>query len=573
MKRSQPRTVYELIAQSAQKKPNAIAVHFIRNESDLNDSYLLSYEDLLSQLNRSVDMMRKLTGKRRPVVSLLLPNIPEAQVLLWAAETAGIANPLNPLLDTNALFELMTKAETDIVFALGPEHEGGIWEKAVNVSNRLSNCTTCISVLSPSEPLNYESELFKYEDVSLTGNDAPSPEDIAAYFHTGGTTGTPKLARQTQTNQVTAALSVIQSMKLSPKDVVINGLPIFHVAGAIINSLSIFAAGAKLVIPTIAGYRNAEVIRQHWNIIQALNVTISSGIPTSMSSMLDVPLDRADIGSLRFLLTGGAPVPSRLHDLANERVGKNLYQAYGMTECSGVIALPNIEKPPVEGSAGEVPDSVDVRFDSGEICVRSSMVFPGYLGSDSTLTQDGWLKTGDIGYCDEAGNLFVTGRVKDLIIRSGHNIDPALIEACLQKHPSVAIAAAIGMPDEYAGELPVAYVQLSPGADTSAEELLEFARRNIAERPACPKRIIVLEELPVTTVGKIFKPKLRERITEQLLEETLAPMFGAQDITVKHNEKGQLVVDLWRVPDAKADWCRDKFSRLNLLVNLHTGSR
>ncbi|MDD0841452.1 AMP-binding protein [Pseudomonas sp. Gutcm_11s] len=562
-----PQTVYELLVAATQQAPQALALAFIDDLDEVALSYRLSHEQLLSKIHKTVQMMRKLTGKSRPVVSLLLPNIPQAQTLLWAAETAGVANPLNPLLNEEALLQLMSKAQTDIVFALGPLHGSELWDKAVSVASRLPNRPLCVSVFSPAGAMHYDSEVNRYKDVPLVGEDAPTPKDIAAYFHTGGTTGTPKLACHTHENQTTAAMAVIRSMQLTGADIAINGLPIFHVAGAIVNSLAVLGAGGQLVLPTVSGFRNPEVIRQHWRLIQTLRVTISSGIPTSMASMLDAPLEGADISSLRFLLTGGAPVPLKLHELALEKLDRQLYQAYGMTESSGVIALPNLAIPAVWGSVGHVSSPVEVSIESGQICVRSPMVFPGYLGLDSPVTPDGWLKTGDLGHLDEAGNLFITGRAKDLIIRSGHNIDPALIEGCLEEHPAVSMAAAVGMPDEYAGELPVVFVQLREGMSVSRDDLQAYAMEHIAERPACPKKIIILDALPVTAVGKVFKPKLREIATDLLLEELLVPRLGRIGIESRHTENGQLVVKLWRVPQSEALWCSEQVRRINLVVD------
>lgn len=567
MSQKPPQTVYELLLAAATVAPQATALRFIEDLDEVGRSYRQSYGELLSKLLKSVEMMRVLSGKSRPVVSLLLPNIPQAQTLLWAAETAGIANPLNPLLNEEALFQLMSKAQTDLVFALGPMsmQSNEVWTKAIRVASRLENKPLCLSVFSPGGEIHYDTEVDRYLDRPLTGNSAPKPWDIAAYYHTGGTTGTPKLACHTHANQTSAALSVMKSLQLSESDIAINGMPIFHVAGAIVSSLAILGSGGQLVLPTVAGFRNPEVIRRHWRLVQYLGVTISSGIPTSMAAMLDAPLEGADLRTLRFLLTGGAPVPIKLHELAQEKFGRQLYQAYGMTECAGVIALPNLDKPAVWGSAGHITNPVAAKIEeSGEIFIRSPMVFPGYLGEAAPVTTEGWLKTGDLGFLDEDGNLFITGRAKDLIIRSGHNIDPAMIESCLEQHPAVSMAAAVGMPDEYAGELPVVYVQLRAGAKVSHEALLEFAMAHIAERPACPKKVIVLESLPITAVGKVFKPKLREDITDLLLQELLAQRIDQAGIKSRHKDNGRLVVRLWNIPADEEKWACNQLQRLNI---------
>ncbi|WP_043310487.1 AMP-binding protein [Pseudomonas sp. ML96] len=566
MRKSSPQTTYELLSAAARRAPQAIAIRFIDDLHNIGASSVQTFEQLMHCLHKSIDMMRSLSGKEKPVVSLLLPNIPQAQVILWSAEAAGIANPLNPLLNEEALFQLMSRAETDLIFSVGPMSGSDVWEKTQRVSARLPNRPLCISVNTRGGELHYDADVLSYSDLPPTEGSLPVPHDSAAYYHTGGTTGTPKLACHTHANQTAAALAVIESLQITGGDIVINGLPIFHVAGAIVNSLAILGAGGQLVLPTMAGFRNPAVIQSHWRLIDELDVTISSGIPTSMASMLDAPLGMADISTLRFLLTGGAPVPYRLHELAQEKVGRQLYQAYGMTESSGVIALPRLDRAPVWGSVGHVVAPVEARIEGGEIYVRSPMVFPGYLGANSPLTPDGWLRTGDLGHLDEEGNLFITGRAKDLIIRSGHNIDPALIEGCLEQHPAVSMAAAVGMPDEYAGELPVVFVQLRVGAAVSGEDLQDYAMTHIAERPACPKRVVILDALPVTAVGKVFKPKLREEVTETLLSELLMRQCERIGIKASHTTSGQLVVQLWDVPAGEEEWCRDQVQRLNLHV-------
>ena len=140
--------------------------------------------------------------------------------------------------------------------------------------------------------------------------------------------------------------------------------------------------------------------------------------------------------------------------------------------------------------------------------------------------------TGDIGHVDAEGRVFVTGRAKDVIIRGSHNIDPGLIEEALLRHPDVQLAAAVGEPDEYAGELPVAFVVLKPGAAVTARELLAFVEPHIAERPALPKRIELLPALPLTAIGKVYKPALRARAIERALRERLSRDVDTQGVQV-----------------------------------------
>ena len=161
------------------------------------------------------------------------------------------------------------------------------------------------------------------------------------------------------------------------------------------------------------------------------------------------------------------------------------------------------------------------------------------------FTDDGWLVTGDLGRVQEDGRVFITGRAKDLIIRSGHNIDPAAIEDCLRAHPAVADAAAVGLPDAYAGEVPVAYVALKPGADASPQALLAFAAQHIAERPALPRWVRILDALPLTAVGKPFKPALRRAAALGHFQEVLCGTYiGGLDLADDPHRGRMLTVRL-----------------------------
>jgi fatty-acyl-CoA synthase len=159
--------------------------------------------------------------------------------------------------------------------------------------------------------------------------------------------------------------------------------------------------------------------------------------------------------------------------------------------------------------------------------MRGPQVTPGYLDprhDKGAMLADGWLDSGDLGRLDKDGYLWLTGRSKDLIIRGGHNIDPIVIEEALVRHPAVETAAAVGLPDTYAGELPMAFVQLKPGAEVTPDELREFCRREIAERAAVPVQVVPIPMMPLTGVGKIFKPALRLDAAQRAFEAALAPL-------------------------------------------------
>jgi fatty-acyl-CoA synthase len=227
-----------------------------------------------------------------------------------------------------------------------------------------------------------------------------------------------------------------------------------------------------------------------------------------------------------------------------------------MTEASGLLAIDPPSGPGVLGSVGfplpytqlvvrrlnsdGSPGDACPAGEVGVVTLRGPTVSPGYRNSehDRGVFVDGMLNTGDLGFVDDTGRIHIAGRAKDLIIRSGHNIDPLMIENAMQRHPAVALAAAVGMPDAYAGEIPVCYVALRPGAAATEAELHAHAEAAIAERPAWPKHIFIIDTIPVTSVGKIYKPTLRCDAAARLVTRILREELGIDEAAVNATEGG-----------------------------------
>ena len=262
-----------------------------------------------------------------------------------------------------------------------------------------------------------------------------------------------------------------------------------------------------------------------------------------LAALANVPLDGADISSIRYCRTGAAVLSPELAARFERLFGLHVHESLGMTEMAGIST---ITPPGVVGPAGCVGfrlpyaqlrivaldangDASDRELPAGEqgmVLFKSPNVFSGFVDPADNVkafTPDGWLATGDLGWIDVEGRLNLSGRSKDLIIRGGHNIDPKVIEDALGAHPAVQMCAAVGAPDAYAGELPVAFATLMPGASASEEELLAFTAARVDEAPARPKSVVVIDAMPMTNVGKIYKPQLRamaaRRVAETLLDE------------------------------------------------------
>lgn len=530
-------SVMHALESQAEKHPTGIALKYIRSADVDQPAEQWTYPQFVAQVRCTARLFQSLCGEEAPRVAFLLPAIPQAHFALWGAEAVGIACPINYLLSEEHIAELLQAAEVNVLVALGPHPELDIWSRVAGIRRRCPQLTHVLAVGGAGEAdgaMDFDRAVAAQSDAPL--DNRASIDDVAALFHTGGTTGSPKLAQHLHRNQLCAAAGAASMYGASAPDVIVNGFPLFHVAGSFVYGLSMFLVGATVVLPTLLGMRNTEFVQHYWRFAEREQATLLAAVPTVMSSLLTVAADDADISRVRALLTGGSPLPPDLAEAFERRFGVPVRNILGMTECGGVIAIEPCAMPRTASSVGLPIPFVKVRAvdpaghpvpegSDGELQISGPNVSPGYTDpakNEGVFLPGGWLNSGDVGHLDSQGRLYVTGRAKDMIIRSSHNIDPLLIEDTLQKHPDVVMAAAVGAPDEYAGELPVAYVTLRPGATADAPSLLAFAEQHMPERPAVPKQIFVLAALPVTAIGKFFKPKLREMATQQVIDARLA---------------------------------------------------
>ena len=535
------RSVYDVLVRAAEQHGGRTALTMVMTGDDDEEPRRVSFVELLGLVTRTANLFTSLGGER-PGVAYLLPTLVETHAVLWGAETAGYAVPMNFLLQPEDLHALLEASGATVLVALGPHPVLDIWEKAVELRRRLPELTL-VRVAPPGTPgAEGVVDLNAIADQPGDRLLAPPPDsgdEVTAYFHTGGTTGVPKLAAHTHRGQLVAAYGCAALLDLGPDDVVTGTLPMFHVAGTILMGVSTFLSGAELLLLSPGGLRNPVMVERFWRLCEIYGVTVAGGVPTSLGALAEVPTDGADLHRLRVAMTGASPLPAAVRERFEKVTRLTVKEIYGMTEASGLISCN-----PVRGTGGT--GSVGLRFPYtsvtcrrvgddgalGEICdpgevgvvtVSGPTVSPGYRdpAQEAGTFQDGVLVTGDLGRLDHEGRLVLEGRAKDLIIRSGHNIDPQMIESALQRHPDVVLAAAVGRPDAYAGELPVCYVELRPGSDVSEEELRHFAEQELGERPAWPRHVHVVPQIPVTAVGKIFKPSLRQNAVEQVVRALL----------------------------------------------------
>ena len=550
------RSTYEIFRSSAHTFGDKTALGFLRTADPAEEPVRWSYSQLLAGIHQTANALHALGVGPTDAVAVMLPGCLEYHLALWGGEAAGIVQPLNPLLTDDKLASLLNASRAKVLIAWGDDAESGIWSKAEHLRATVPTMTHVLRVAPlderqppalPEGVLDFAATIAAQPDSHLVSGRDIGPEDIAAYFHTGGTTGAPKLARHSHRAQVFTAWACVQMQAMGPQDVVINGYPLFHVAGTLPGSLAAFSCGVETIIPTTGLYRNRAVLQNFWRLVEKYRVTTLSAVPTVLAALAQVPLAGADISSVRYCRTGAAILPPELAARFEREFGLHVHESLGMTEMAGIstitplgvnglpgcvgFRLPHTQMRIVELDADGGASGRDVApGEPGMVLFKSPNVFSGFLDAADTakaFTPDGWLITGDIGYLDRDERLNLSGRAKDLIIRSGHNIDPKTIEDAIGAHPAVQLAAAVGAPDAYAGELPVVFATLRPGAQVSEAELLAFTAERVDEAPAKPKHVYLIEQMPVTNVGKIYKPELRAQAAGHTARELIAALCQA----------------------------------------------
>jgi fatty-acyl-CoA synthase len=457
-------STYALIAASAQAHADRPALTFLHTAKPGGPATCWTYRELLHGIHQTANLLHQLQVGAQDVVGILLPGGLAYHLALWGGEAAGIVQPLNPLLSEDKLLSLLRASQAKVLMAHGVDDDSQMRAKALRLQAQLPHLHTVLWVHPDGErlpePLPQGTQDFhalRSDQVAnrLLSERVFSAQDIAAYFHTGGTTGAPKLARHSHGAQVFTAWANATVQGFQASDVTINGYPLFHVAGVLPGSLSSLAVGMHVIIPSAALFRNREVVQNYWRLVAHHGCTLMSGVPTVLAALAGVPLDGADISRLRAVRTGAAPLPPELAQRFEQTFGLQINESLGMTETAGLstVAPPGLSAP--AGCVGWPLPHAQVRImalnsddqatgqdlpagDKGMVLYRGPNLFSGYLDAAETarsITPDGWLITGDVGFIDEQGRLNLSGRAKDLIIRGGHNIDPKVIEDALGSHP------------------------------------------------------------------------------------------------------------------------------------------
>ena len=577
-------TIYEFLTRAKDRFANRPALSFQILSGPGDKAETIDWATLHARVTQSANLFRKLGVGPGDTVAYLLPNCLETAVALLGGSTAGIVNPINPLLEPEQISAILRETNAKVLVTLRAFPKTDVAQKAAEAVKFAPNVKTVLEVdlnryltppkswivplVRPKNPIEHKADVLAYGAEAakmpadqLTFEDARG-DRVAAYFHTGGTTGMPKVAQHKYSGMIYNGWLGAQLL-FDETDVLICPLPLFHVFAAYPILMSAIASGAHVVFPTPAGYRGDGVFDNFWKLVERWKVTFLISVPTAIAALMQRPVN-ADISSLKTAISGSAPLPIELYNRFKAATGVEIAEGYGLTEATCLVSCNPVDGMKKVGSVGIPLPYTHVRIlkrtngsfaecgtdEVGEICVANPGVFEGstYTETDKNhdlFAEDRFLRTGDLGRIDADGYLWITGRAKDLIIRGGHNIDPAEIEDAMLSHPAVAFAGAIGQPDSFAGELPCCYVELVAGSTVTEAELVEHARKHIHERAAIPKHIEVMEELPKTAVGKIFKPDLRKRAITRVLNATLAEAgIAAHVVAVVEDKKRGLVAQV-----------------------------
>ena len=590
-------STYEALRLGMQRDPQAAALHFLAKAEPDQPPLTLSHAEFFAKVTQSANLFASFGVGAQDVVSFLLPLLPQSYFGLFGAQAAGIANPVNPLLSAAQLGEILRAAGTKVLVTVGPLPGSDIWDKVQQIKGSLPQLKAVLVIHGAADEAqgihDFDEQLRRHPTDRLVSGRQIAAQDIAGYFHTGGTTGTPKLVRHTHANQVYQAWALRLTLPI-PGSTILCGLPLFHVGGALTQGLANLAGGGTLVVLSPAGWREPAAVRNAWKLVERYKPQIFGGVPTVLAAALSVPVGDADISSIRIASGGGSAIPVAVCKAYAELIHGPVLEVYGMTETASVHTMSYPQRALRLGSVGHALPYSRVRIvkvdadgqllgecgvnQIGVVAMAGPGVFGGYLSdahNRGAFVEPGWVNSGDLGRLDEDGYLWITGRAKDMIIRGGHNIDPMAIEEVFFQHPAVALAAVVGQPDAYAGELPVAYVQAKPGAAIDVDELLDFVRQRTPERAAVPVKLYVIDSVPLTGVGKVFKPALRldaaKRMVAALLAD-LVPVGASLDVTVQtHEVHGNLIsVGLAGVAAVQREALEARVhERLNPLVMRH----
>ena len=531
--------VQQILEESASKWPNNAAIDFMGRK--------ISYRELDDLANRAAKGLQKLGVKPGVHVGLYLPNTPHYLVGLFGVLKAGgtVVN-YSPLDAAKELEHKIEDSRTDFLITLDM---ASLYPQMVAMLGKTRLKKLIVGNLGEmsAQPEAVNAQMQATKQLSIVPNDdrhitfqalldndgiyrrypiADLTDAIAVLQYTGGTTGLPKGAMLTHANLTAATSQCIETTRTDPptldegKERVLAVLPPFHIYALTVNMLLGIHIGAELVLHT--RFDVDAVVKD----LTEKKVTAFPGVPTMFVAVLNHPgAANADLRSLKWCNSGGAPLPLEVQRSFEKLTGCRLAEGWGMTETSPTGTFTPVTNEPRGGSCGVPSPGITIKFldvvdnttyvplgKSGELCIRGPNVMKGYWKNpDATaeiMTPDGFMRTGDVGYMDEDGYVYIVDRTKDMLLCGGFNVYPRVLEEAIYKHPGVEEVAVVGIRDEYRGQSPKAFIKLKEGvAKFTLNELQNFLKDKLGKHEMV-QALEIRDALPKTPVGKISKKDL-----------------------------------------------------------------
>ncbi|WP_282608097.1 long-chain fatty acid--CoA ligase [Pelagibius sp. Alg239-R121] len=499
-----------------------------------------SYGEVAKFSDRMAKGLQALGVGKGDRVGLFLPNTPYAVIAFYGVlKAGGIVVNFNPLYADEEVRKQIDDSGVKIMITLDlkmmlPKLQRMLGRPPLE---KIVVCSMSAALPFPQSQLfrvfkrseiasvPNDDQVVSYESVTENDGDYVRPEidsrkDIAVLQYTGGTTGLPKGAMLTHANIAINArqVSLWDGEPSDYQERVLGVLPLFHVfAMTVVMNASIVVGAEMILLPRFDVITTLKTIQKN-------KPTQFPGVPTLFNAIDQEPTaDKYDLSSINICISGGAPLPVKIKQAFENRTGCKLVEGYGLSECSPVAACNPVEGLNKEGGIGlplpetkieiralDDPDKIMPSGESGEVCVVGPQVMAGYWNRPDetarTIRNDR-LHTGDIGYMDEDGFTFIIDRLKDMIICSGYNVYPRTIEEAIYRHPAVAEVTVVGIPDDYRGEAPKAFIRLKDDHDLEVDDLKAFLKDKISPIEM-PQEVEFRDELPKTMIGKLSKKEL-----------------------------------------------------------------
>lgn len=501
-------TLIENMERGAREYPERIAYIF----QDMQ----VTYGELYRQAKSTAAYLSAKGIGKGDYVALLLGNSPHFVISYYGVLLSGAAVvPINPIYTPKEIMYILHNSRAQLAIAVAP-----LLPVFEGIKQQLADLREVVLVggdgghtwVTPFD------KLIAHSSESWQGPELQE-DDLAVILYTSGTTGQPKGAMLTQGNMASNADAIAEYLCVTGEDIFVTVLPMFHVFCMTVCMNAPIAIGATmLILPKFSPTDVVEAIKTH-------QATVFAGVPTMYNFIMQTPdVSVEALASLRICISGGASLPVALLHNFEKKFGKVISEGYGLSEASPVTAFNPVQGIRKPGSIGVSIPGVENRIvdaegeelergQVGELIVRGPNVMKGYLHmpeETARTLQNGWLYTGDMGYMDEDGYIFIVDRKKDMVIVGGYNVYPREVEEVLYEHPQVIEAAVIGVPDENAGEAVHAYL-VSRDPSLTEQDLIAYCRKGLAKYKV-PSKIIFIEELPKNTTGKILRRALRDMV-------------------------------------------------------------